>query len=211
MSSTGSVSAWIAQLKAGEEQALDKLHQRYWPMLVELARQRLHGTSCRAADEEDVAQEALFGFFKSLKANRLPALTNRHQFLALVTHIIACGAANQFKREMKVQKRGQGRILDENAQQILLGTDQDGRGLQSLVDDSPTPVERAVLNDCYVHFVQALPEHLLPYAELHLAGYTHAEIGQQMNRSEQTVSRKLAIVMARWQRLAAIAIGADPG
>src|SRR6516162_7558826 len=107
MSRIGSVSTWIEQLKAGDEAALGKLHARYWPYLVNLARRKLGETPRRATDEEDVAQQAFWGFYKSVRSGKLPQLTNRHQFLALLSHITGCHAANQIKHELGVQKHGE--------------------------------------------------------------------------------------------------------
>src|SRR6516165_12152504 len=114
MSSIGSVSVWIQQLQGGEETALAKLHTRYWPYLVGLARRKLGGTPRRAVDEEDVAQQAFWSFYQSLRAGRLLQLTNRHQLLALLSHITACQAANQIKHELGVLKRGRGRVQGES-------------------------------------------------------------------------------------------------
>src|SRR5438552_9644576 len=106
MSSSGSVSAWIAELQAGEESALVKLHARYWPWLVGLARKKMKGARLPVADEEDVAQEAFWSFYRRFKAGAAPRLANRQDFLALVTTITACKAINQIQHEVGVQKRG---------------------------------------------------------------------------------------------------------
>jgi RNA polymerase sigma factor (sigma-70 family) len=190
MSSSGSVSVWIGRLKAGEEAVLALLHQRYGPLLVALARKRLEGAPRRAADEEDVAQEAFWSFYQSLKAGQVPRLANRQDLLALLTHIVACKAVNQVKHETAVQKRGAGRVMV-------------GSGLGVLAEDpEPTPLEHALLNDCYRRYLDGLPEKLRPAAELYLAGCTHREIAERLGCVERTVERKLALVLTRWQALA---------
>jgi DNA-directed RNA polymerase specialized sigma24 family protein len=203
MTSGGSVSAWIDQLKAGDEAALGKLHARYWPVLVGLARRQLHGAPCRAADEEDVAQQAFWDFYQSLKGGRLPQLSHRHHLLALLTHIIACQASNQLKHEFGVQKRGAGRVRGES---VLDGPADSGdtpRGLEQVEDPGLSPQEIALLHESYQRYVGGLPEKLRPFAELYLASLTHQEIADRLGCTERTVDRKIALILAHWREWAA--------
>jgi RNA polymerase sigma factor (sigma-70 family) len=191
MSTEGSVTTWLLALKAGEVAALTKLHQRYWTELVGLARKRLHGAACRAADEEDVAQEAFLAFCSSLRAGRLPDLNDRHSFLALLTHIIACKAHNQIKYETRAKRPNPRRLERESA-------------LTELAEEAAlSPDQQALINDCYEHYVLGLSDNLREYAVLHLAGHNNAEIAKQLNRSEQTVGRRLDLVRTKWRRMAA--------
>ena len=207
MSSAGSVSAWIEQLKEGDEAALGKLHARYWPYLVALARRKLGEAPRRVADEEDVAQQAFWGFYQSVRAGRLPELDNRHQLLALLSHIIACQAANEIKHEVGVQKRGGGHVRGESAL-AGVGQSESGtpRGLDQVADGALSPAEKILLDDCYHHYLGALPEHLRDFAELYLAGLTHQEIADRLGCTERTVDRKMVLIMAHWQRLAASSV-----
>jgi RNA polymerase sigma factor (sigma-70 family) len=211
MSLIGSVSTWIEQLKAGDEAALGKLHARYWPYLVNLARRKLGDAPRRATDEEDVAQQAFWGFYKSLRAGKLPQLTNRHQFLALLSHITGCQAANQIKHELGVQKRGEGAIKGESFLDVKATSgDIPRRGLEQVADRDPSPEERILLEDCYRHYVSSLPEHLRDYAELYLAGLTYREIADRLGCTERTVDRKMMLLFAHWQRLATESIDERP-
>ena len=55
MSAPGSVTYWLSELKAGNQDAAQHLWERYFQRLVELARNKLQNAPRRAADEEDVA------------------------------------------------------------------------------------------------------------------------------------------------------------
>jgi DNA-directed RNA polymerase specialized sigma24 family protein len=197
MTSRGSVTLWIEQLKAGEEAALAKLHKRYWPELVRLAQRRLRGLPCRASDEEDVAEAALWSFYRGLREGRLPRLTNRNDLLALLTHLIACKAANQIKHEVGLQKRNAGRTQSDSSLDRLAEA------------PGPTPLEQALLNDCYERYVTALPDMLREIAELHLSGCTHKEIAGQVGCVVRTVERKLAIISEKWQKIALASVGSE--
>jgi RNA polymerase sigma factor (sigma-70 family) len=207
MSSGGSVTAWIGQLEAGDEDALKKLLGRYWNCLVARARQRLKGVGGQA-DEEDVAQEAVWSFYRRLKAGDHFRLNSRHDLLALLTHIIACKAANQIDHECRA-KRGGGRVRGESALAILAGSTAAGHGLDQAAGAEPSPLEQALLEDCYRHYLDGLPDKLRAFAELHLAGCTHKEIAARTGCVERTVERKLALVLRKWQEMAAESVNED--
>jgi RNA polymerase sigma factor (sigma-70 family) len=206
------VSTWIDQLKAGDEAALGKLHARYWPFLVGLARRKLHGAPCRAADEEDVAQQSFWEFYQSFRAGRLPELNHRHHLLALLTHIVACQASNQLKHEVGVQKRGGGRVRGESVLDFPADSGETPRGLEQVEDTGLSPQENALLHESYQRYLGGLPEKLQPFAELYLASLTYQEIAKRLGCTERTVDRKMALVLARWRQLAAAELSHDsPG
>jgi RNA polymerase sigma factor (sigma-70 family) len=204
MSISGSVTVWLGRLKKGDEDALARLHARYWPRLVALARKRLQGVPGRAADEEDVAQKAFWCFYRSLQAGRLPRLENRHHLFAVLTHIIACEAINQIEHE-QAEKRGGKQVQGASSLDLLAGRE----GGPEPAADSRTPLEEALLKDCYAHYVQGLPAKLRDVAELHLGGWTHREIARQLGCADRTVERKMVLILARWQEMAAASVDAE--
>jgi RNA polymerase sigma factor (sigma-70 family) len=208
MSSEGSITVWLNQLQAGEEAALGKLHERYWPLLVAVARRRLHGVPGRACDEEDVAQEALWSFCRRVRDGRAFRLASRHDLLALLTHIIACKAVNQIEHEVGTQKRGGGRVQGGSVLELLAagGARQPGEG--AAATSEPSPLEQALLRDAYRHYIGELPDHLREFAELYLAGFTYKEIAGRLGCVERTVERKLALILRRWQEIGAAEVGA---
>jgi len=207
MSSGGSVTGWIQQMKEGEESALARLHARYWPALVAMAQKRLGNVPGRVIDKEDVAQEAFWSFYKSFKAGRLPRLMNRHDLLALLSHIIACKAVNEIEREFGAQKRGAGRSYEEAASDKL--AEHASAGVALIQDDRGTPLEQAMLKDCYQYYIGSLPESLRGFAEHYVAGYTYREIAQHLGCVPRTVDRKIALILAKWRELAAASVSRE--
>ncbi|MBX9789696.1 MAG: hypothetical protein K2Y37_12335 [Pirellulales bacterium] len=182
------MSQWIAQAKAGDLSALARLHQRYWPALVGLARHRLHGSPI-PSDEEDIAQQAFLDFYHAVQRQRVPKLVNRQQFLALLSHIISCKACNEVTHELTA-RRGGGRV-------------QQGSAITRLVDDSAySPLQEAILKDCYQKYVATMPENLREFAELFLQGHTREQIAAALGCADRTVDRKLAILREYWQSVA---------
>lgn len=191
----GSMTVLLQQLKAGDQAALVRLHARYAPLLTARASRKLKGAGAarRAADEEDVVQEAFTSFYLSLRDGKLPRLEDRDDFLALMTHIVACQAHNQLTHE-NAQKRHAGPTHGDSVLADLAGA------------DGPTPLEHALLNDCYRHFLDGLPDTLRETAELYLAGLKQTEIAAKLDCVVRTVQRKLDLILERWQEMAAASL-----
>ena len=146
----GSVTQLIGRLKAGDEAALAELHRRCWPLLLSLARDRLAGAPCRAADEEDVAQESFWAFCRNLQEDRIPRLENRQDLFALLIAITWRRAARQVRDESR-DKRGSGKVRGESAFDDLAGGDSDARGLEMVEDSGDPPDAEIVLRDLYAN------------------------------------------------------------
>src|SRR5262249_36812276 len=137
MSTAGSVTHWIAQLKAGDHIAAQHIWESYFRQLVERARRKLAGTPRRAADEEDVALSAFDSFCRAAEQGRFPRLNDCHdlwQLLVVLTDRKACALVQHERR----QKRGGCQVLDEAA--LPAGdTYAEGRPLARIVAQEPMP------------------------------------------------------------------------
>ncbi len=200
MSMEGSISLLIHSFRDGDDVALAALHTRYWPVMVAIARKELHGAPPRAADEEDVAQQAFWSFYRSVRAGQLPKLANRHDLLAILTHITVCRAKNQLQHEFGT---GRKHIQGESALDAFAGRSSISPGLQQRAVFLTTPDDEAMLRDGYAYYMSQLPEQLRELARLHLAGDSNREIAEELDCSERTVERKLALLRLEWERLAA--------
>jgi DNA-directed RNA polymerase specialized sigma24 family protein len=105
MISEGAVASWLGQVQAGNPVAIQQLWERYFPRLVELARSKLRGALCRAADEEDVALSALDSFCRHAEQGRFPHLADGDSLWRLLS-VITARQACQLCRNERRRKRG---------------------------------------------------------------------------------------------------------
>jgi len=202
MSSTGSVTTWVEQLRAGNRAAAQQLWERYFSRLVGLARAKLQGLRRRAADEEDVALSAFDSFYRGVEQGRFPQLDDRHNLWQLLVVITVRKAIDLRQRETR-QKRGGGKVAGESALDALPGSEEGGAGIEQVVGAEPTPELAAQAADEVQRLLGMLPKaEVRSVALLTLEGYTIAEIAQRLGCAEVTVERRLTLIRSLWKESA---------
>jgi DNA-directed RNA polymerase specialized sigma24 family protein len=192
MSTSGSVSHWIAQLKAGEHAAVQELWDRYFPRLVGLAYQMLQGTSRRVADEEDVALSAFASLCLGVERGRFPQLLDRQDLWHLLLVITRRKALRQVRYEHR-QKRGGAAAGAHGAPEEAC--------LVQILSREPTPAFAAQVAEEYERLLATLgdPE-LRSIAVYKMEGNTTEEIAAKLKRPPRTVERRLQLIRKLWEQ-----------
>src|SRR5262245_18721838 len=114
MSSAGSITALLDQLKAGNHVAARLIWERYYQRLVALARKKFQGAPARMADEEDAVLSAFNSFCCRAEQGQFPDLNDRDSLWALLVAITALKVADLL-RYIHRAKRGGGRVHGDSA------------------------------------------------------------------------------------------------
>jgi DNA-directed RNA polymerase specialized sigma24 family protein len=190
MAPSGSITALIERLEAGDHEAAQPLWERYYPRLVGLARERLRGTPRRVADEQDVALSAFDSFCRGVEQGRFPQLKDRDGLWALLVLITVRKAADlvQYNRR---ERRGGGQVRGDSA---FGGPGREG-GLDGVAADDPTPDVAAQLAEEFQRLLDRLgSDELRSIAVWKLEGYTNAEIAERLGCAAVSVERRLRLI-----------------
>ncbi len=198
----GSITHWLADLKAGRGDALQPLWDRYFAALVERARAKMRSFrgSTAASDEEDVALSAFQSLYQGASQGRFPRLDDRDDLWRLLVHLTACKAVDRH-RAVQRAKRGGGKVLNES-EMIAAGIDahEDGDPLDRIIGSEPTPEFAAMVAEEYRNRLDELGDETLKrIAELKLACYANDEIRRQLCCSLRSVTLKLELIRKLWQ------------
>jgi len=198
MSSEGSVTRWVTALKGGDPSAAQALWQRYHRQLVALARQKLQAGRRRAADEEDVVQNAFHSFFRGVSRGQFPRLDDRDNLWRLLVVITARKALDQLASEQS-QRRGGGSLQGESRISPIAG--RDDAAIEQVVGDEPTPEFAAQVADQYQRLLELVGDDTLRrVAVWKMEGLTNDEIAERLDCSRRTVARKLETIRIIWSR-----------
>jgi DNA-directed RNA polymerase specialized sigma24 family protein len=198
MSLDGSITQWIGDLKAGDDEAAQRIWERYFDRLVLLARDRLRAVRRHGADqdEEDVALSALNSLCLGAAAGRFPRLNDREGLWGLLVVIAARKALNS-ARDQRRLKRGGGQVRTE-AELVSEGGDEEAL-LAQVVGREPTPEFAAVVAESLRQRLDALPgDALRKIALLRLEGHSNDEIAQALGCTSRTVMRKIEVIRLLW-------------
>jgi DNA-directed RNA polymerase specialized sigma24 family protein len=194
--SQGSVSQWIAGLKAGDAVAAQELWDRYYPEVCRLARQMLGSTPRSVSDEEDAGTSVLKDIVLGAAAGRFQKLTNRDELWWLLVTITKQKAVSQMRRAGR-KKRGEGRVRNET--DIGAPGDEALFRLQDLMDSTPTPDFLVSMDEEHSRLMGLLRDDVLRrVAGLRLQGYSNEEISQELQISPRSVIRKFNLIRDRW-------------
>jgi RNA polymerase sigma factor (sigma-70 family) len=189
MTSTGSVSVWIAGLQSGDAAAFESIWRRYAQLLAADVERRL-STRSAAYDGEDVAQSVFTAIWTAAESGRLHEVRSRDELWWFLTAIAQRKAIDRLRRENSL-KRGGGRVEGESALR--------GFTIDRLIGEAPTPDFLAEMQEQYTVLMASLGDQLLvQIAHARLAGYDVAEIGERVGVSHRTVERKLRVIRGRW-------------
>jgi DNA-directed RNA polymerase specialized sigma24 family protein len=193
-----SVSRWIVGAKAGESVAVRALWHRYFQRLVCLARQKLVGTSRRAADEEDVALSAFASFCRAAEEGRFPDLAGRDDLWRLLMRLTARKAVDQARRE-GAAKRGGGRV---HGKSVMAQGDPSWAedGLAEVIGETPTPEFAAMMAEECSRLLGQLDDDLRAVAVAKMEDYSNQEIAVKLDCSVATIERRLRLIRSLWRQ-----------
>jgi RNA polymerase sigma factor (sigma-70 family) len=198
MTSEGSVTRWVTALKDGDTAAAQPLWERYHRRLVGLARDKLRAARRRAADEEDVVQNAFHSFFQGVARGRFPQLNDRDNLWRLLVVITARKALDQLAHEHSKRQgggtpQGDSRITSRGAARW------DDPAIEQLVGDEPTPEFAAQVAEQYQRLLDLLGDDTLrQVAVWKMEGLTTDEVAERLDCSRRTVARKLETIRVIW-------------
>jgi DNA-directed RNA polymerase specialized sigma24 family protein len=200
MSSSGSITYWIAQLKVGDHVAAQRLWEGYAQRLVGLARAKLQAVPRRAADEEDVVLSAFASFCRRAEQGRLPLLHDRNDLWQLLVVITARKAIDLVNHERR-QKRGRGAVRGESALVGSPGSNSADEGLAQVLGREPTPAFAAqVAEECQRLLSLLGADELRQVALAKMEGYSNEEIATRLGCVPRTVERKLRVIRTLWNQ-----------
>jgi DNA-directed RNA polymerase specialized sigma24 family protein len=190
MTSPGSITDWIVQLKSDQPAAAQPLWEGYFQKMVELARQKLQGLPRRAADEEDVALSAFNSFCRGVRGGRFPQLSDRNSLWPLLVAITAHKAVDLLRHERRLKRGGPpapgGAALAEV-------------GVEEVIGREPTPeFATQVAEECQRLLDRLGDEGLRSVALWKMEGYTTEEIAARLGCVPRTVERKLRSIRELW-------------
>jgi DNA-directed RNA polymerase specialized sigma24 family protein len=193
MTSTGSVSVWIAGLQAGDAAAFESIWRRYAQQLAADVERRLFSRST-TYDGDDVAQSVFTAIWTAAESGRLQDVRSRDELWWFLTAIARQKAIDRVRHET-AKKRGGGCVVTEST----LGARACMFSMDWLEGDGPAPDFIAEMQEQYALLMASLgDEVLVQIAHARLAGYDVAEVAERVGVSHRTVERKLKVIRSRW-------------
>jgi DNA-directed RNA polymerase specialized sigma24 family protein len=180
MPSDDAITVWINQLKEGERAAVERLLERYFQRLVQLARSRLRTRPELAGYDEDVALSAFKSLCLGAERGRFPRLFDRDDLWRLL-------ALFTVRKAIDLQRRQQARPETGDAD------------VQQFLSEEPSPELAAELVEQSRGLLDRLGDpQLEAVALLKVEGHSNDEIARKLGCGLRSIERKLHRIRILW-------------
>jgi DNA-directed RNA polymerase specialized sigma24 family protein len=189
-----SITLWLNSLRHEDAEAMQRLWDRYFTSLAELADKRIRGTPVRSSDGEDIAASVMESLWNGARNGRFAAVRNRDELWWLLLALTRRKVASHLRSEQAVKRGGSGpRIsLDDPV-------GKDGALLLKLIAEPPDESDLIAMNDTIQHLVGQIDDpRMRRIAVLTLQGSSAEEIAVDLNVAVVTVRRKLRVLRKGW-------------
>ncbi len=201
MTSTGSITVWIEELRHGDETNSPQIWNCYVKRLIKLARKKMSGMQTRVSDEEDLVSAAFNSFFMGMRDGRFSKLQTRDDLWQVLVMLAERRIVDQ-QRQNLAKKRGSGNVRGES---VFKKADNGSRCVASLdgvAGSQPTP-------EFALNFLDELgavlgklrgDKVLEQIVLLKFQGFNNLEIAERTGCSLSSVERKLRLIRDLWHR-----------
>ncbi len=193
MSDDSSFDDLMNRLRAGDNEAANRIFELYAQRLIALARTRLDALTRRKVDPEDVLQSVFKSFFLR-HANGKFDLANWDSLWGMLVVITLRKCGRNVKYFHAARRAVQREIEAQPA------PDDSDPGWEAVAHE-PTPDEAAMLAETVQDLMKTLDERERQVVTLRLQGYSTREISAQVGRTERTVHRLMAQATRKLDRL----------
>ncbi|MEM8671889.1 MAG: sigma-70 family RNA polymerase sigma factor [Planctomycetota bacterium] len=193
-----SLMQWHANLRQGDEQAMQRLWDLYFEQMVGVARRKLAPSRRIVRDEEDIALSAFHSFCRGFSSGRFDGRSQNDPdaIWPLLVTLTLNKAVDQIRRDNRLKRGG--------ASEDAVRWNAEGPELLSqLAAASPQPELVAMAEESLQNLIDAIrqrdDEDLEAVVKLSIEGLATPEIADQLGCSQRTVQRKLRAARDFWQ------------
>jgi DNA-directed RNA polymerase specialized sigma24 family protein len=184
------VTKLICKVKMGDAAAAQELFARYSRRLLGLARAKLRGKRLCVADEDDVVNTALAGFFLGAERGQYTQLHDRDDLWRLLA---------------KITVRKAQRLIEEQERSCRCPSRADSFPrivpLDQVADLQPPPDLEVLANETIEVLLSRLQNaRLRSIAVWKWEGYSNQEIAAMLGCCTRTITRKLELIRTIWDK-----------
>jgi DNA-directed RNA polymerase specialized sigma24 family protein len=186
----------VGHLRGGDPAAATALWERYFTLLVHVAKRRLARSHRSAeADEEDAALSAFVSFCSGAAGGRFPKLADREELWRLLVVITARKVGDQVDRRRSLKRGGHLARVDAPAECGYQA------GFLEAQSREPDPEVATMVAEETERLLEQLgDESLRAIALWRMEGFTCDEIAAKLGCTRRTVARKLDMIRYAWSR-----------